>query len=172
METPPLPGCGSFEVKVKPMLIKASPMVVWDVILDFNSYAQWNPFHRNVRSSLRPGDPYDMWIDWSLQLESKWPSCEKVREVVESKDDDHHTLVYGIRPSFQYLYTVRSKRVQTLEAVQGPNGEAYCIYHSIERIGGLASWAIKCLYGKAMERAFHAQALALKNYVETHWANS
>ncbi|WP_018289714.1 SRPBCC family protein [Verrucomicrobium sp. 3C] len=35
--------------------IKASPVAVWNELVDFSSYPQWNPFLRSVRGEAHPG---------------------------------------------------------------------------------------------------------------------
>jgi len=36
--------------------IDASPQRVWDALLDFDAYPDWNPFIRSIRGAARPGD--------------------------------------------------------------------------------------------------------------------
>ncbi len=46
------------EIKTE-LEIAAVPEKVWDVLVDFERYGEWNPFIVEIRATLRPGAPVD-----------------------------------------------------------------------------------------------------------------
>ncbi len=50
------------EVRSVTVEIAAPAQVVWDVLLDYARYPEWNPYTVRVESSCRLGEPVDLWL--------------------------------------------------------------------------------------------------------------
>lgn len=52
----------AFVVESEPVVIDASADVVWDVLLDSDSYEAWNPFTTRIETDFEPGSPIHMHV--------------------------------------------------------------------------------------------------------------
>lgn len=118
---------------------------VWDVLVDFDRYPEWNPFTPRVEATLQIGTPV------ALTTRLGWitlTQVESIREVVPRS-----RVVWG---DTLYLGSIRAERVQTLEAVDGGTR-----YRTVDRIEGFLGFVVAILFGSSLERGFSEMAEAL-----------
>jgi len=142
-----------------PMSVRASVDIhapqqrVWDVLADFTSYPQWNPFTATVDGSLDDGASVTMEVrmlnPWSIT------QVEYVNSVVEGR-----RICWGMTMGAASLLT--TNRLQTLE----PIDEGTTRYVTDDRLCGWLTPVVRALYGNKMLRGFEAMAEALKARAE------
>lgn len=151
-------GCmvGGFRV-VKRAIIDAPVEAVWKAaVTDYQSFPKWNPFHRQVETTLKAGSPYKFRMD--MELTGKpIKDLDQFESQISYINNTNHILVY----TSGSFYT-GSNRVQAMRAT----GDGKTEYLTVDAIGGCIAWLIKCTYQKKVDRAFDAQIKALKEYVE------
>lgn len=110
-----------------PVEIDASPSVVWDVLLDFPRYGEWNGFHRQMEVVDKPGGAVGLRMTFNLG-----PVMGRLVETstIYYLDEKRHIFIYGLRGDEGPC----SMRVVWL--VKAPNGST--IFHSYDMIGGCA----------------------------------
>lgn len=95
--------------------IDAPPRQVWDIMLDFPRYHEWNPFI--VRAALAG----PLRVGAALQLQVRWSdggvadSGERITEIVAPDEGSGGRLVYRFTGWLHILGLVRAARVQQLE---------------------------------------------------------
>jgi uncharacterized protein YndB with AHSA1/START domain len=134
-------------------LIEAPRERVWQVLVDFPRYAEWNPFTPEVRARLEVGASVDMRVRlWSGLRHQR----EYVRRVVPGE-----RLCWGMHMGAAWL--VRAERCQWLEALDGDRTR----YVTEDRIAGWLTPLVLALYGRSMQRGFEGVAQGLKGRVES-----
>jgi hypothetical protein len=134
-------------------LIEAPPDRVWEVLVDFARYAQWNPFTPKVSARLEEGAPVDMLVRlWTGLRDQR----EHIRKVVPGE-----RLCWGMHMVAPWL--VSGERCQWLEPMEGGRTR----YVTEDRISGLLTPVVLTLYGRSMQRGFEGVAEGLKRQVET-----
>jgi hypothetical protein len=140
------------------LAINAPIDVVWAVMLDLESYADWNPFVVHVacaRPHVAVGDVLRLHVRWSDGGEAR--SREQVTEIRSPRLVDGASrarLAYCFRGTLHALRLVRGKRTQSLEqTAPGPT-----LYRSEESFqGALVSFVPLAKVQDGFER--HARAL-------------
>ena len=112
-------------ISPRPVEIDAPPSAVWDVLLDFERYGEWNGFHRKMEIVDKPHGAVGLRMTFGLG--------PIIGTLVETStifyvDEERHIFVYGLRgdegPS--------SMRVVWLERT----AHGSTIFHSYDTIGG------------------------------------
>lgn len=97
--------------------IDAPPRRVWDVMLDFSRYHEWNPF---IVEAVVAGPPR---VGAALRLRVRWHdgggarSGERITELVAPEDGRAGRLVYCFTGLLPALGLVRAERVQQIDAL-------------------------------------------------------
>ncbi len=133
-------------------VIDASPERVWAVLTDLQAYPDWNPFTRQVRTTLRPGDPVRMQV-WMGRRVRLWQT-ETVR-VVQPPE----RLVWALDIGADWL--IWARREQTLTVVEGGT-----LYRTVDEIGGLLAPLVNLLFGRSLDRGFRGVADGLRERLE------
>lgn len=139
----------------KSLEINAPAELVWEVITDFASYREWNPFLTDCKSTLKPGDP----IDLKVKLFSvAQPQREWVTEYVAGR-----RFAYGMKPMpLGALSSQRSHDVQ-------PAG-ANTMYQSYFHLDGWLMPLVRGLLGGRLEKGFEGMTQGIKARAEQLWA--
>ncbi|EFQ82331.1 hypothetical protein HMPREF0063_12493 [Aeromicrobium marinum DSM 15272] len=138
--------------------IDAPAAVVWDVLVDFAAYPQWNPFTVVAASTLEIGSP----IDLTLPAYDGSGGLFDTREFIRIVDPPRH-LRYDNDGQIPGVLGSRDQWVTDL----GPGRSSYVTTDTIS--GELADTAME-LTGEWMQSGFDAVAHALKARAERVWA--
>lgn len=133
--------------------INAPIETVWQVLLDFNRYPEWNPFTWRVETDLQVGSPVKLYVH--LPGRGKRLQTEFIREVTPPE-----RLSWGMTMGADFL--LRALRQQHLYPL--PDGR--CCYQSTDAFSGLLTPLVKALFGRSICDGFNAMAYALKQRAE------
>ena len=125
---------------------------VWDILVDFERYGEWNPFTTRVDADLAIGSPVDLHVTLG-PLKLKQP------EWIEAVEGPH-LLAWGTKVAHRSL--LRARRDQRLEVL----GEMRCRYHTTDALRGLLTPLVVLLFGRLIRRGFNDMARALKARAE------
>jgi len=150
---------GLFECKIQ---IDAPPEYVWKVLVDFERYGEWNPFLTKVEGKAEIGAEIALYVKLSPEKEAMRFSKEMI---ISLKENQH--LSYDSHFLSSSLFN--TVRWQTIRPCDDGNKS---IYHSHQKISGVASWPITQLYGDRISEGFEASSLAFKKRVEEFYQQS
>lgn len=139
--------------------INAPQIWVWDILVDFKRYPQWNPFTVNVDTELKIGAEVNMMVH--LPGRGKREQQEFMRAV-----DAPHTLAWGA--TFGLPFFLTALRTQRIEAL----GADRCRYRSTDELNGLLTPVIKALFARSMYDGFNNMSHALKQRAETQYQST
>jgi len=137
--------------------IHAPREIVWDILVDLKRYPEWNPFTYRVDSTLRPGDPIDLYV--RMPIRGDRLQTEQVKVV-----DRPRELSWGMKLGFEFL--VKALREQHLEKVS----DTSCTYQTSDALAGLLTPLVVSLFKADMQNGFNSMAYALKTRAEQIWA--
>ena len=133
--------------------IGAPAKLVWEILLDFERYSEWNGFCPNVENhSLEIGSAVDMMVDLgngpSRQVEyiSRIESERCIAWRMPNRPDDP-------------VHAVRSQYIE-------PQDEQGCIYWTVDKFSGPAMTAMMEQLAAAVEAGFNRCAYDLKERAE------
>ncbi|MFV3307654.1 SRPBCC domain-containing protein [Pseudomonas sp. NY15181] len=135
--------------------IAAPAELVWSILVDLPSYPQWNPYTVKVESSLRLGEPVNLFLPNPAQ-----PG--ELLHVVEYLADfePHRLLAWEMIASADNPDAAR--REQIIESI-GPNS---CRYHTTDQFLGPTADQVMANHGPWVKQGFDAVALAVKARAE------
>ena len=142
-----------FVAASEPVEIEAPAERVWDILVDFDRYGEWNPFTTRVEASLEIGSPVMLHVKLGW-LKRKQP--ERIETV-----EPPHLLAWGVTMGARFLLVAR--REQHLEVL----GETRCRYFTTDETRGLLTPLVALLFGRLIRRGFNDMAAALKSRAET-----
>lgn len=125
---------------------------VWAALVDFPSYADWNPFVIRVRGAPVVGE--------AVRLTVVLGGRKMGRTHVVSRVDAPTTLAWTIRSNAPWW--IRGERVQRVEAL-GPNR---CRYTNDEQVHGLLGGIVGPLMGASVRAGLEAAGQGLKAHCE------
>ncbi len=135
-----------------PVEIEAPAERVWDILVDFERYGEWNPFTTRVEASLEIGAPVMLHVRLGW-LKRKQP--ERIETV-----EPPHLLAWGTTMGHPVLLSaLREQRVEAL-------GETRCRYSTTDRTTGLLTPLVALLFGRLIRQGFNDLAAALKTRAE------
>ena len=140
------------------IIINAPRDLVWAVLLDFDSYPEWNPFTPKVECSLVPGEKVVLYVD--MNQNSKLMIQEETLLWVKESE----SIAWGITSTFP----VKTERAQILTAL-GPNKTEYLTY---DKFWGILVPVVMLFYKKKIQRGFDLVAEGLKKRTEELYAKS
>ncbi|MDF3932873.1 SRPBCC domain-containing protein [Pseudomonas citronellolis] len=135
--------------------IAAPAELVWAVLVDLPRYPQWNPYTVKVESSLRLGEPVNLFLPDPtrpgelLQVIEQLASFEPPR-----------LLAWEMHASADNPDAAR--REQIIEAT----GPASCRYHTTDQFLGATADTVMAMHGAWVKQGFDAVALAVKARAE------
>ncbi|WP_416311577.1 SRPBCC domain-containing protein [Pseudomonas sp. W03] len=135
--------------------IAAPAELVWSILVDLPSYPQWNPYTVKVESSLRLGDPVNLFLPDPTR-----PG--ELLHVVEYLADfePHRLLAWEMIASADNPDAAR--REQIIEST-GPNS---CRYQTTDQFLGPTADQVMANHGPWVKQGFDAVALAVKARAE------
>jgi len=155
-------------------MIDAPRQKVWDVLLDFESYGEWNPFVRAQRLVDASGAPpaskepaEGLYIDIGRvhippTFEEPGLMGKSTVYVQITVVDKEHYRVAWETAGWVPAWLLHSERWQTLEEL--PDGRTK--YESLEVFKGPVAYLIKLLVGPGLIQGFQAMADTLKQRAE------
>jgi hypothetical protein len=138
----------SYVVSSVEVEIAAPAAFVWDVLVDFARYPEWNPFTVRVDTTLELGTPVELTLASSLVS----------REFVRVVDPPHH-LRYDTGGELPGVVAARDQWL----AERGPRR---CAYRTTDTFTGVHAAKVLAATGDWIKEGFDAVALALKARAE------
>jgi hypothetical protein len=132
--------------------INAAPEDVWDVLMDFDAYDEWNPFVVSIEGSGTVGDP----LSAQLQLEGKKPMT--ISPIVQENEAPNHFSWLGVMGSAS-LFAGRHR----FEIERIDDGTRF--HHYEEFSGALAPMVLR-MVRKSTTQGFEKMNTALRIRVE------
>jgi len=132
--------------------VKASADAVWQVITDFDSYKQWNPFLLDCESSMQPGEPIDLTVQLGKQVRQE-------QEIIDT-----------VTPGKGFTYRMKpmpggalsSHRIHEITVID----ENTCRYRSRFELQGWLSPVVKLAVGKHLLSGFGGMSHGIKDRAE------
>lgn len=136
--------------------INASAEQVWEVLTDFPRYGEWNPFVVECRSTLKPGEAYDMKVKLMAfpQRQVEW-----MLEHVPGRK-----FAYQMKPF--PLGALRSYRSHEVVAA----GAGRARYTSYFRLEGWMMPLVRAMVGSRIESGMRGMWEGLQKRSEQLWA--
>lgn len=135
-------------IAAEPIDIDAPLARVWEILIDVNQYAHWNPFTPRVETTFEVGSPATLHVVMN-------PRQRRVQyEVITAFEAQRHFAWSSILP----LGLLRANRWQTVEALD----QARTRYHTYETFEGVLVPLVMALYRADVQRGFESVAQALK----------
>ena len=135
-----------------PVEIDAPAERVWNILVDFERYGEWNPFTTRVDATLEIGAPVMLHVRLG-PLQRKQP--ERIETV-----EPPHLLTWGTTMGHPVLLS--ALREQRLEALS----ETRCRYRTTDATSGLLTPFVAALFGRLIRQGFNDMAAALKARAE------
>ncbi len=133
--------------------IEASRDVVWEALVDFDAYPEWNPFTRRVSTELVVGGPVVLGVDMpgrSYSERTEWVNLV----------EPGRTICWGMHMGHPALLT--ANRWQELHDLGGGRTR----YYTVDRFSGWLVPLVMTLYGEPTRLGFESVAHGLKEWVE------
>ena len=134
--------------------IDAPAAFVWDVLVDYASYPEWNPYTIAVETTLEIGDR----IDLTLPNPDGSAGTMLNREFIRIVDPPHH-LRYDTGEEYPGLLGCRDQYVTEL-------GSDRCSYHTTDTLSGELADLVMETNGAWIKAGFDSVATALKTRAE------
>ena len=132
--------------------IEAPKDVVWNVITDFSSYSEWNPFVTACAANLTVGAPIVMTVQLRDRLRKQ---VEFVSEVVAGE-----RFEYRMKPVGPLLFSYRQHDVAAI-------GETRTLYRSTFALQGWISPVVGLALGGALRDGFQGMTESLVSRAES-----
>ncbi|RDI19187.1 SRPBCC domain-containing protein [Lentzea flaviverrucosa] len=134
--------------------IDAPASFVWNVLLDYPHYPQWNPYTLAVATTLEIDSPIDLTLPRPDGGEGTFVSREYIREV-----EPPRLLRYDTGDTFPGLLGTRDQLIT-------PLGPQRCSYRTFETFTGKYADAIFAAQGAYVKNGFDSVAHALRDRVK------
>ncbi|VDC05666.1 unnamed protein product [Peniophora sp. CBMAI 1063] len=172
---PPL-GSGVFEVSTR-QLIDAPLETVWNAVLNFSSYPDWNPFSRSqvvCDEFFIPLDNQTAFEGARIIINAQIPPLlVPVNRTTPSNPLHNQVSFENITHLQPDLHRVAWKQIDIPDiAVNATRWTAVStvdnmtLYESAEVYGGGLAGVVESLFGEGLQEAFDAQGVALKELLE------
>ncbi len=135
------------------VLIQAPAELVWQVLLDFPAYKDWNAFCPEIRGRAEVGSALEMQVDLGNGLQTQVETITRLEPC--------HTIVWSMenRPG-DPIHADRTQRVT-------PVDEHSCRYWTVDEFSGAMARPMVEQLGAAVERGFNLCARGLKVHAES-----
>lgn len=138
--------------------IDAPAEFVWSVIVDFDRYADWNPYTFRVDTVLELGAEVVLHLPDPATPGKSFTTLEHMRVI----DPPHH-LQYDTGDTFAPMLATRDQWVEDL-------GDGRCSYRTTDVFEGPGAQAVFAMQAQWVTDGFNATAYALKAHAEKLWA--
>jgi len=135
--------------------IDAPATFVWDVLVDYPRYPEWNPYTIAVSTTFRIGEPIDLTLPAVDGSGSTFVNREHIRVI----DRPHH-LRYDTGEEMPGIFAIRDQWLTEL----GPDR---CAYHTTDTISGKYADVVMEKTGAWIKAGFDSVAHALKSRAES-----
>lgn len=139
-------------VSSEEIVINAPAALVWEVLLDFANYGEWNTFCPSIKGEPVVGSPVEMMVDMGSGLQQQVEYVTKVEPI--------HTIVWSMenKPG-DPIHADRLQRITPID-------ENSCRYVSIDEFSGEFAGPMIEQMGKLVEQGFNDCAAGLKRRAE------
>ena len=155
-------GIFAKNIYAEPVEINAPLTTVWEIVIGFDLYPEWNPMNRffKLDSKAEPNHTVTFGPSWG-------PYDRAEGEPLPDSDFTQHETITIWEENCCLAYAVISRltnaeRVQYLSTLE--NGKTR--YHTYERMSGLLSPLIRWKFGSKIIAGFTANGIALKKRAE------
>ena len=138
--------------------IGAPTEFVWNVLVDYPRYPEWNPYTVKVVTTLAVGDPIDLTLPSPDGSSGTFVNREHLRVV----EPPRH-LRYDTGDELPGIFAVRDQWIE-------PLGAALCSYRTTDAFSGQYAGKVIEVSGPWVKAGFDAVAHALKARAEQLWA--
>jgi polyketide cyclase/dehydrase/lipid transport protein len=138
--------------------IEAPAAFAWDVLVDYPSYPQWNPYTVAVETTLEIGDRIDLTLPAVDGPSDGTGGTFINREFIRVVDPPHH-LRYDTGEEIPGVFGVRDQWITEL----GPDR---CTYHTTDTLSGTYADLVMETTGDWIKAGFDSVANALKARTE------
>jgi len=135
--------------------IAAPAAFVWDVLVDYEKYPEWNPYTVAVTTTLEIGTAIDLMLPARDGSDTTFLNREYIRVV----DPPHH-LRYDTADEIPGVFGVRDQWITAL----GPDR---CTYHTTDTLSGKYADIVMEKTGDWIKAGFDSVAHALKARAES-----
>jgi hypothetical protein len=155
--------------------IKAPPEIIWEILLDFSKYPEWNPFVRSqillddngtiaADQSPRPGAVIDVKVTIPPSLTAKESSLQGSKQKITVVEKDKFNIEWAFVSPTPFL--LKTHRYQWLRAEISSDGEPSTVYETEDAFFGPVAYIVKWTLGKGLQQGFDAMGEALKKRSE------
>ena len=139
--------------------INAPASLVWEVLVDLDSYPQWNPYTVRVASALDMGGSVDLYL----------PHPGKPGETLHQREyllafAPGQLLSWGMK--WLHPWVLGARRDQHLQSL----GEARCSYYTTDSFRGVLTGSVMRQHGAWIKQGFDGVAHSLKQRAEALYA--
>lgn len=138
--------------------IEAPAAFVWDVLVDYERYPEWNPYTTSARTTLEVGTPIELTLPSPDGSGAPFVTSEFIRIVAPP-----HHLRYDSAEEYPGVVGVRDQWITS----RGPDR---CAYRTTDTLSGEHAGLAMELTGDWMQAGFDAVAHALKVRAEALYA--
>lgn len=135
--------------------IAAPAELVWSILVDLPSYPQWNPYTVKVESSLRLGEPVNLFLPDPTR------PGELLHVVEYLADFEPHRLL-----AWEMIASADNPDAARREQIIESTGPRSCRYHTTDQFLGPTADQVMANHGPWVKQGFDAVALALKTRAE------
>lgn len=138
------------------VIINAPVEQVWDILVDFAKYPDWNPFTYRVDTDLTLGNPVNL-LGKAVNLYVRMPKRgDRIQREIVRIVDRPHRLAWGMcMGTAFFLSALREQRLEKIDAT-------HCSYQTWDGFNGLLTPLVVGLFGEDIQNGFNAVAKALK----------
>lgn len=126
---------------------------VWQALVDFERYAEWNHFTPRVETDLIIGSPVTLHVD--MPRKSRMVRTEWINLV-----EPEQSICWGMHMGHPALLC--ANRWQVLRPLDNGHTE----YITEDRMSGILTPLVMAFYGRSMQQGFQMVADGLKDWVE------
>ena len=142
-------------IRPPPVEIDAPPHVVWEAFIDFDSYAEWNPFHRKVEVVEEGEGSATVSVRMTVAMGPILGTLVST-EAIGYVDSQRHILMYSAE---------HPSALRMAWLLPSPSGGT--IFHSYDMIGGYPALFSRGHIVGVVLRGFTAQHEALRARVHS-----
>jgi hypothetical protein len=160
-----IPGCCAANILTEPIDIDAPPALVWEIMVDFERYPEWNPLNRFFRldTYAAPGQTVTFGPRWGPYDSNRLGDAGFTQHETLTVWEEDCCLAYATISRW-----VNAERTQYLAPL--PNNRTR--YYTYERTAGLLAPVVRRVYGRRIVAGFIANGLALKQRAEAREAQA
>jgi hypothetical protein len=160
-----IPGYCAANILTEPIDIDAPIALVWEIMVDFERYPEWNPLNRFFRldTCAAPGQTVTFGPRWGPYDSNKLGQAGFTQHETLTIWEKNCCLAYATISRW-----VNAERTQYLAPL--PNDRTR--YYTYERTSGVLAPIVRLVYGRRIILGFTANGLALKRRAEACYARA